>query len=170
MLRIFSSITSLKHPNDDNLAEKSTMPFFRDALQTKISQSHLTPSQLQYAIFGYLPTWVNHLMSLRNKIVRIFGFNVGMNSVKPGCDELKIGDTAGFLTVIEKSEDEIISYADDKHMTFYLSVRNHNNTVVISSLVNQKTIIGRIYVNAILPFHYIIARIMIHNAIKAKRI
>ena len=79
-------------------------------------------------------------------------------------------DQAGFLTIIEKSDDEIISYADDKHMTFYLSVKKQDSTVIVSSLVNQKTLVGRIYVNAVLPFHYFIARIVINNAIKAKRI
>jgi len=170
MIKLFAAIHALKLPIDDRLSGKAIAPFFRDALQTQLSQEQLTPSEVQYAIFNYLPSWVNGLMQLRNKLVKLFGFKVGQDNLRPESDELSIGDQAGFLTIIEKSDDEIISYADDKHMTFYLSVKKQGNNVVVSSLVNQKTLIGRIYVNAVLPFHYFIARIVINNAIKAKRI
>ena len=170
MFELFSAIKTIKLPLDDKLASKKQTPYFRDALKTSVSKHQLSPSQLQYAIFNYLPNWVQGLMSLRNKIVKLFGFNVGVNNMRPVSDELNIGDKAGFLTVIEKTDDEIISHADDKHMTFYLSVKKQDNNVIVSSLVNQKTTIGRIYVNAILPFHYFIARIVINNAIKANRI
>lgn len=170
MIRLFSAIQALAAPFDDQLNDKAQAPFFRDALQTQLSQTHLTPSQIQYAIFNYLPSWVNGLMALRNKVVAVFGFDVGTTSMAPINDELNIGDQAGFLTVIDKSDDEIISSADDKHMTFYLSVKKQNDTVIVSTLVNQKTLIGRIYVKSILPFHYFIARIVINNAIKQRRI
>ena len=170
MSHLFSKIKTLQPSVDDRLSNKAVSPFFRDALQTQLSHTHLSPSQLQYAIFNYLPGWVNGLMKLRNKLVKVFGFEVGQTSLAPPSDELNLGDQAGFLTVIEKSGDEIISYADDKHMTFYLSVKKQNGSVIISSLVNQKTWVGRIYVNSILPFHYFIARIVLNNAIKAKRI
>lgn len=169
MINLFSSIKTLKEP-DDRLTEKVVKPYFRDALQAEVTQAQLTPSQLQYAIFNYLPNWVNGLMSLRNRMVKVFGFEVGTSNMAPKSSELNVGDKAGFLTVIEKTENEIISHADDKHMTFYLSVKKQENKVVVSSLVNQKTRIGIIYVNAILPFHYFIARIVINNALKEKRI
>ena len=170
MFKLFSTIQAVQAPTNDRLSGKAVSPFFRDALQTQLLQVQLTPSQLQYAIFNYLPAWINWLMLLRNKLVKLFGFEVGQANMKPTSSELNIGDQAGFLTVIEKSDDEIISYADDKHMTFYLSVKKQADTVTVSSLVNQKTLIGRMYVTAILPFHYFIARIVINNAIKAKRI
>ena len=170
MFKLFSNIRALALSEPDKLSSKAQAPFFRDALSTDVLKLELSPSQLQYAIFNYLPDWVTKLMSLRNKLVSVFGFEVGQNNMAPKSAELEIGDQAGFLTVVEKYSDEIISYADDKHMTFYLSVKKLENTVIVSTLVNQKTWIGRIYVNAILPFHYFIARTVINNAIKAKRI
>ena len=169
-MKFFSAIQTLKTPFEDRLNNKAVFPYFRDALQASLSHQQLTPSQLQYAIFNYLPSWVNWLMKLRNKLVKLFGFEVGQANMTPKSDELSVGDQAGFLTIIEKSDNEIISYADDKHMTFYLSVKKQDSTVIVSSLVNQKTLVGRIYVNAVLPFHYFIVRIVINNAIKAKRI
>lgn len=169
-MTLFKSIQTLPLPQHDDLDSKAVEPYFRDALQTKVERTELTPSQLQQAIFNYLPSWVNTLMAIRNRIVKVFGFNVDKAGMSSSKDELEVGDQAGFLTVIAKSEDEIISIADDKHMTFYLSVKKQSDSVVVSSLVNQKTLIGRLYVNAILPFHYIIARTVINNAVKAKRI
>lgn len=170
MFKVFSSVQALSQPEQDILSQKTEAPYFRDALSAKISQQQLSPSELQYAIFNYMPNWVNQLMSLRNKIVKLFGFDVGQNNMQPEKAELEVGDQAGFLTISEKYDDEIISHAEDKHMSFYISVKKQNDTVIVSTLVNQKSLIGRVYVNAILPFHYVIARTVIYNAIKAERI
>lgn len=170
MIKLYSSIQALTLSNQDRLSQKAQLPFFRDALSTKLSQQQLSPSELQYAIFNYMPNWVNQLMGLRNRIVKLFGFDVGQNNMSPTNPELEVGDQAGFLTVTEKYENEIISHAEDKHMSFYISVKKQDDAVIVSTLVNQKSVIGRIYVNAILPFHYIIARTVINNAAKAKRI
>ena len=170
MFKVFSSVQAVAQPKSDILSQKAQVPFFRDALSANVSQHQLSPSELQYAIFNYMPNWVNQLMSLRNNIVKFFGFEVGQNNMQPERAELAVGDQAGFLTVTEKYEDEIISHAEDKHMSFYISVKKQNNNVIVSTLVNKKTLIGKLYVNAILPFHYVIARTVIYHAIKTKRI
>ena len=123
MFKVFSSVLALPQPEQDILSQKAKAPFFRDALTAKISQQQLTPSQLQYAIFNYMPNWVNQLMNLRNKIVKLFGFDVGQNNMRPEKAELDVGDQAGFLTISEKHDNEIISHAEDKHMSFYISVK-----------------------------------------------
>ena len=169
-MALFSKITALSQPFNDRLSAKIKVHYFRDALACKRLNPQMTPSQVQHAIFSHMPTWVNRLMGIRNRIVSMFGFDASNNNMTPQSDELCVGDEAGFLMVIEKHDDEIISYADDKHMTFYLSVAFVGDNFVISSLVNQKTTIGRIYMHCIAPFHYFIARIVINNAIKAGRV
>ena len=169
-MALFNHIQNMAINDTDRLRTKATGHYFRDALVTTIQRNELTPSQLQHAIFAHMPGWVSGLMSLRNRLVKAFGFEVGQSSMAPKKTEMQIGETAGFLTVVEKYDDEIICCAEDKHMTFYLSVAKLPGKVVVSTLVNQKTLLGRIYVNAILPFHYIIARVVINNAVTAKRI
>lgn len=166
----FSQVKALPEPDDDCLSSLANAPYFRDVLQAPLSQSGLVASQLQHRIFNELPDWVNALMGLRNRLVKRFGFEVGQTAMAPAADHWKVGSKAGFLTVMEISDEEVISGANDKHMSFYISVKKANNTVIISTLVNQKTLIGRVYVNAILPFHYVIARTVINNAIKAGKI
>lgn len=167
---LFSNIQTLDEPKQDKLASKVEGHYFRDALSMPLNNPSMSPSQLQHAIFAHMPSWVSKLMRARNRIVKLFGFEVGADNLTPNSDELKIGDKAGFLTVIEKTQDEIISYAEDKHMIFYISVLKQADQVIVSTLVNQKTLIGRLYVNSILPFHYVIARTVMNNALKAKRL
>ncbi|TMP28235.1 DUF2867 domain-containing protein [Pseudoalteromonas rubra] len=166
---MFSQIMSLTSV-PDRLQAKACAHHFRDALQVTLDTPSLTPSQLQYRIFNTMPGWVSQLMRLRNKLVAAFGFSVGQSTMVPASDELDVGDQAGFLNVCEKYPEEIISSAEDRHMTFYLSVKKQQNTVIVSTLVNPKTLTGRIYLTAILPFHHIIARSVIHNAKKAGRL
>ncbi|WP_125721347.1 DUF2867 domain-containing protein [Pseudoalteromonas rubra] len=166
---MFSQILSLTSV-PDRLQAKARAHHFRDALQITLDTPSLTPSQLQYRIFNTMPGWVTHLMRLRNRLVAVFGFSVGQNNVVPASDELHVGDKAGFLSVCEKYPEEIISCAEDRHMAFFLSVKKQHNTVIVSTLVNPKTLTGRIYLNAILPFHYVIARSVIHNAKMAGRL
>ncbi|WP_046003109.1 DUF2867 domain-containing protein [Pseudoalteromonas rubra] len=166
---MFSQIISLT-PERDRLQAKARAHHFRDALQLTLDTPSLTPSQLQYRIFNTLPGWVTQLMRLRNKLVAVFGFSVGKNNMEPASDELDVGDQAGFLSISEKYPEEIISNAEDRHMAFYLSVKKQQNTVIVSTLVNPKTLTGRVYLTAILPFHYVIARSVIHRAKKAGRL
>ncbi|WP_181161400.1 DUF2867 domain-containing protein [Maribrevibacterium harenarium] len=170
MSLLFPAITALPEPQGDRLATFAKAPYFRDVLSAPLSKSPASPSQLQYGIFNYLPGWVNGLMSVRNRIVKRLGFEVGQTSMVPSSDQWQVGTKAGFLTVMEITDDEIISMADDRHMTFFISVKKTETSVIVSTLVNQKTLIGRVYVNAILPFHHLIARTVINNAVKAKRI
>ena len=167
---LFSQIKSMPLPDSDCLSSLAQAPYFRDVLTAPLTQPELVASQLQYRIFNYLPRWVNGLMGLRNRLVKRLGFEVGQTSMTPEGDYWQVGTKAGFLTVMEISDEEVISGAEDRHMSFYISVKKASDKVTVSTLVNQKTWIGRLYVNAILPFHYVIARTVINNAIKAGRI
>lgn len=167
---MFSAVTSLAAPFNDRLAEKAHYSYFRDALMITRLKPELSPSETQFAIFNYMPSWVSALMRLRNKLVKFFGFEVGQANFNTNKTELVIGDKAGFLTVLEKFDDEIISGAEDKHMQFFISVKLTQQHIIVSTLVNKKTLLGKLYVNGILPFHYVIARAVINNARKANRI
>ena len=163
-------ITSIAPPRHDYLATLSCSPYFRDAILIIPQKPVSLPARAQLAIFGHMPKWVTKLMNIRNAIVKRFGFDVGQLSVMPKNDELNVGDQVGFMRVIQKTDYEIISYAEDKHMAFYLSTKISNNAVVLSTLVNKKTFIGRCYVNFIIPFHYVIARAVIKNALNKNRL
>jgi hypothetical protein len=164
-------VTSRPIPTDDFLASIRTKHSFRDALSAPISQPTLTATKAQLSIFSHMPKWVTTLMTIRNKIVKVFGFNVGIDSsLEMKKTELKLGDSAGFMTVISLSEHEVISFTEDKHMQFYMSVTTDKQQATVSILVNLKTPIGRLYMALITPFHWVIARVVIHAAVKEQRL
>ncbi|MBQ4835780.1 MULTISPECIES: DUF2867 domain-containing protein [Pseudoalteromonas] len=167
---MFSAISSLVAPFNDRLANKAQSSHFRDALVISRKKHTLSPSETQHAIFNYMPSWITMLMRLRNRLVKLLGFKVGQTNFTTSKTELDVGDQAGFVTVLEKYADEIICGAEDRHMHFYISVRLDTNNIIVSTLVNKKTLLGKAYVNAILPFHYVIARVVINSARKAGRI
>lgn len=169
-LIMFSSIKATKPSSRDELSKFEQVPFFRDALVSPISKPDLCAQQIQHAIFGYMPKWVHTLMKIRNSVVSKLGFKVGVDSMSSNNKDLQAGDKVGFMKIKSITPTEVICFAEDKHMDFYISVSKNNTQATISTLVNQKTLIGRLYVNAIIPFHYVIARAVIANALKAKRI
>lgn len=85
-------------------------------------------------------------------------------------ERLQEGDQVGFLSIIHQSEQDIISYSEDKHMQFYLGVSKTDTSAIVSTLVNPKTRTGWLYLQFIRPFHWLIARAVLHNAVKKKRI
>lgn len=168
-MKWFPNITALS-VSQDRLSEKVKTGHFRDALATELTQQELSPAQLQYNIFAYMPTWVNGLMKLRNFLVKKLGFEVGQETMSKDHYKLEVGQKAGFLTIVEIHHNEIISFAEDQHMEFYLSVIKTAETVIVSTLVNPKNRIGKLYLSAVLPFHHLIARTVINNSAKAGRI
>lgn len=169
-LFMFAGIKAVQPSRKDKLSKLEQAPFFRDALVSRLNKSELSAQEIQYAIFGYMPKWVHILMKVRNQIVKKLGFSVGTNGMSSEKKVLKEGDQVGFMKIKSITPTEVICFAQDKHMDFYLSVVKKDTQATISTLVNQKTLLGRLYVNAIIPFHYVVARAVIANAVKAKRI
>jgi hypothetical protein len=164
-------VKAVSIPKNDYLSKQKNNRHFRDALAVPLQKKHLQPDQIQLAIFGYMPNWVNRMMTLRDKMVRSLGFNTGEGMMSTQVPEaLDEGDRAGFLTIIQKDDQEIISLAEDKHMQFYLSVRKEESQAVVSCLVNPTSKIGWLYLQLILPFHWLIARSVLHNAAKKQRL
>ena len=164
------AVKSINLPDTDFLAERSKVPYFRDVLSVALTKSELCPAQIQYQIFSQMPKWVQRLMQLRNSMVKHFGFELATQSITPDNDQLKVGDAVGFMRIISCDEREIVSFAEDQHLQFYMSVSKNNGRAFISTLVNQKTWIGRIYVTAIIPCHWLIARVVINQAAQKHRI
>lgn len=158
-------------PDSDTLAGLRRDNTFRDALSVPLNAPDKAVDQIQLAIFSHMPAWVNYLMNLRDRLVARLGFNTG-DRISPDKDlqALRPGDKAGFLEVMSLSDSEIISSAEDKHMHFFLSVSKQNNRAVVSTMVNPKTRTGWLYLQLIRPFHWFIARAVIEQAYRKKRI
>ncbi|WP_221798143.1 DUF2867 domain-containing protein [Oceanobacter mangrovi] len=174
MSRSVFAVRSLAVSDQDWLASSCRSPDLADRLAIPVTRHGLKPGQLQWQIFGHMPGWVDALMRLRNRLVAVFGFASG--DVRPArhCGDdpkcLQAGEQAGFLTVLVSTDEVCISHAEDRHMSFWLAVSKEAGQAVVATRVQSKTRLGRLYLELIRPFHWLIARAVISSAAKAGRI
>lgn len=106
------------------------------------------------------PHWADHLMKLRNKVVAIFGLKTGSSHNK--LDYYSPGSKAGFFTVIERSDNEILMGENDSHLNFRVSVKiekkDNFNVVSLTTIVKFNNSFGRLYFLPVKPFHKLIIK------------
>jgi len=144
---------------------------FGDAYEVTVPASDITPEESFHAIMGSMPDWFRNLFKLRNKLVRPFGL------IAPTSNELdavapkgtyEIGDQIGTFEFYGRTNDEVISGADDKHLDFRLSIlrvkEGRADRVTVITLVQRHNLAGRVYLRSILPFHELGIRSLLRNA------
>lgn len=113
------------------------------------------------------PAWVNSLMTLRNKTVRLFGLKDlgGMgnfDSKKPDTDYLP-GDRVGIFTLISNTPGEVLLGDSDKHLDVVLSIYKSTAagvgdcSIVVTTVVHTHNLLGKLYMLPVTPLHKIIA-------------
>ncbi len=110
-------------------------------------------------------------MKIRNSIVKHLGFSVSNTEMSLPIEDIKEGKTAGFLTIEHVSSVELVCASYEKNMDMWLSVSKiSNDQYAVSTLVNLKTKTGKVYMLVIKPFHKLIAKYCINQALKSGRI
>lgn len=95
------------------------------------------------------PGWAKVLVVLRNMITAPFGLR------GDGPDD---PDRVGIFPVESETDKELIAGFNDKHLDFRVSVTAHKGQVTLATWVRPHNVGGRLYLNAIMPFHILIAR------------
>lgn len=95
----------------------------------------MTVNDLYDIMFRQFPKGVRWLLKLRDMIVKPFGLKTGISFD----DKIK-----------EQNTNEIILGAEDKHLTFYISlfcsdINSGKQTVSVSTIVKYNNFSGRIY-------------------------
>lgn len=108
----------------------------------------MTPRRAAEVITEF-PGWAKFLLEIRRLITSPFGLS------QDGPDA---SDKLGAFPVESENEQELIAGFDDKHLEFRISVLSINGQIYLATWVQPHNIGGRIYLDAILPFHILIAR------------
>jgi len=120
------------------------------------------------SLFSFKPKWVDFLYKLRNLLVKPLG-------LKTSTDEItninpQKGEKLNFFDVLERSETEILMYANDKHLEGWFSLQcepgRNKHIVRFVTVVTFHNLMGRIYFYTIKPFHYLIVRDMLYRMCK----
>jgi hypothetical protein len=113
------------------------------------------------------PPWVNLLMALRNKIVRLVGLKdlggLGELDTSKPASAYAPGDRVGIFTLISNSPNEALVGDRDKHLDVVLSVYKHPSSqdgvqsVSVTTVVHIHNLLGQIYMLPVTPLHRLIA-------------
>jgi len=119
-----------------------------------------------------LPRWVDALMALRNRIVRIFGLKTEPPEPTESAQKSAIvaGSAVGIFLVLARSENEILMGLDDKHLDFRFSLvlqtRADGERAIATTTVRFKNAWGRLYFAVVKPFHKRIIPAMLRAALR----
>ena len=156
-----------KLPQGSKLVSKVHQTDFCDALTFVISEEGMSPAQVYVAIFGQLPSFVQQLMSIRNRIVKPFGFKVQDVQILQSVESLKTREGEGLHQVKHMDEQEIICSSEEQHMQVWLSVFKHSERqFTISTMVSTRSTVGKYYLKAVIPFHKIVAMASVRAMLK----
>lgn len=125
-----------------------------------ITRNHdATALGLARKMFGRSPRWVGLLLSVRNRIVGLFG----LKSAELGIAE---GETIGAFPVVSARDDQVVLGFDDSHLNFRIvldvaAAGSQARKLAVTTLVERHNLFGRVYIFVITPFHKLIVRTML---------
>ncbi len=155
-------ITSV--PLGSQIADLIPGSYFYDAWQVQVSQTHLSAFEHFLKAAKKTPRWVSMCMSIRNRVVGLFGLkNLGnlddVTTIRDA-DTYKAGDRVGIFTLYENTFDEVLLGDKDKHLDVTLSVHrsviNERVFITITTVVKVHNALGKIYMIPVTPMHRII--------------
>ncbi|HEV2611502.1 MAG TPA: DUF2867 domain-containing protein [Noviherbaspirillum sp.] len=156
-----------KIPADSELHDAAATAYFHDAFEMVVNDDRTAMALYLAAVTG-TPRWVNLLLTIRNRVVSLFGLkDVGhlsdIDRSKIAAD-YKPGDRVGIFTLLSVSSHEVVLGDADKHLDARLSLYKHAGAqpkVVVSTVVHVHNRLGRLYLFFVVPVHKIIVPAML---------
>lgn len=163
--------TALPSPS---LVERALVPYhYFDAFAVQVPSGTFGGVDEFARASTALPRWVELLMALRNRIVRVFGLKTEPASPpRDAGDAIEPGGAVGIFLVLARSVDEILTGLDDKHLDFRFSLllQRHadGERAVATTTVRFKNVWGRLYFALVKPFHKLIIAAMLRGAVATR--
>ena len=131
---------------------------FADTCHLTVHCAHVDAPLVARMMFGdAAPVWMAALMSLRDRLVGVFGLKPAGNKPFP---------------ILASSPDQVVLGMDDRHLDFRIVVSVKSppaeaRQVTVTTLVRTRNGLGRLYLIAVLPFHWVISRAMMFRLARA---
>ncbi|WP_445506151.1 DUF2867 domain-containing protein [Niallia sp. 03190] len=136
----------------------------------------LLPNKADYEVdsltrlfFTSVPSWVSHLMKVRDKIVRLIGLKTS-NRFEVQNMTFEQGSNTGIFHVKNRSSNEILLGEDDRHLNFRMSILlnegNGSTYVTVSTIVYMNNWLGRLYFFMISKIHKFLVPVLLKNMIR----
>jgi hypothetical protein len=138
---------------------------FADAYAMTVTGQALDAITAANRAFGRAPAWISGLLRIRNAVVAPFRLKVGQPDVS------NPSTTVGIFPLLQRSDQQIVLGLDDRHLDFRLRVDVAElgqgvQTVTATTVVRTHNLFGRVYLRAVLPFHRVIVKTMMAQALR----
>jgi hypothetical protein len=150
---------------------------FHDSYRVPLTRAELGIVDIFFAVFGHSPLWAKVLLIVRNAIARLAGLEAPTVAeiMKPGIGkDYSVGEKIGPWPIFFIGGNEIIAGRDNKHLDFRVSVLKtvdgETMNVVVSTICTVHNLFGKIYLLVIAPFHRNGVKLLMRNAVAAKRL
>ena len=134
---------------------------FADAYRVALDGTTLDARSAAEKMFARGPRWIERLLRLRNTIVAPFGLK------KSGAGEPAPGGMIGIFPVLSETPKRLVAGFNDHHLDFRVVVdvapSEGGQQVTTTTLVLTHNLLGRAYLAVIMPFHRLIARVMLRR-------
>jgi hypothetical protein len=164
-------VRSIDLPSESVLAHLYEGADFADAFAIVLPKDATQDiAALAHAVLGHPAPWTRALLRMRDIAVAGFGVKTSTHMR----DEVRTSSKGhiSFFRILQRSEHELILGEDDKHLDFKASLllRAVNNgqdkELVATTVVMCHNRFGRVYIALIAPFHRLIARSNLRQAIR----
>ncbi|WP_457417881.1 DUF2867 domain-containing protein [Roseateles sp. P5_E7] len=153
-------------PPDSLIAKLVPGSYFHDAWAMPAGDPSLSALGQFMKASGRTPRWVSACMTLRNRVVSLFGLkNLGGLENLPRHKaeaDYRPGDRVGIFTLFENTPGEVLLGDRDKHLDVTLSVHLTPQPVgaalvTLTTVVRVHNLLGRAYMLPVTPMHRLIA-------------
>ena len=159
-------------PDDSKIVNESIAAHFNDSYSVITVNNELDPLHIYLLMVNNTPVWINSLLSIRNKIVKLLGLKdvgqLGEVDYINHSDADELTDAKLDIFTIESfSENEMILTLNDRHLNIKMSILKRKHTdeteVIVSTIVNFNNKLGKVYMFIISPFHRLVMMRLMNN-------
>lgn len=134
---------------------------FIDAYRVAVDGAALDARKAAERMFARGPRWIEALLRLRNLVVAPFGLKTS------GKGEPATGGMIGIFPVVSETPERLVAGFNDYHLDFRVVVdvapKGGGQEVTTTTLVLTHNWLGRTYLAVIMPFHRLIARVLLQQ-------
>ncbi|MBD0405354.1 DUF2867 domain-containing protein [Flammeovirga sp. EKP202] len=152
---------------------------YADSFQGTINdqKEQLSTKDIGKAFFNSAPKWTEHLFTLRNKLVAVFGVKTSgeMQDKAVHLENFRCepNEQIGLFKVYHRNENEVILGEDDRHLNFRVSLyltpsaeQSELKHLIISTTVHFNNFWGKLYFMPVKQFHQWIVPAMLKGIIR----
>ena len=135
-----------------------------DAFEIETNRNFENMRSLAQHTVGSMPLWARALLRVRNTLVAPFG-------LKPDGfdDEQGEQNCVDIFPILEETTNRIVLGLDDRHLDFRIIVDRIETDRAFrlraTTLVQRHNILGRLYIAIVTPFHRLIVKSVLKNAV-----